>query len=43
VTCEVLHAARVQANAVAGCEAVWVQQILTKKHRRYLVDINTLS
>ena len=39
MTCDVLHAVRVQTDAVAGSDAVWVQQILTKKHRRYSVDI----
>ena len=42
MTCEVLHAVRVQTNAVAGTETVWVLQILAEKHRRYPVDINTL-
>ena len=42
MTCEVLHAVSVQMNAVAGSEAVWVLQILTKIHRRYPVEINTL-
>ena len=42
MTCGVLHVVRVQMDAVAGSEAVWVLQILTKQHRRYRVDINTL-
>jgi hypothetical protein len=42
MTYEFLHAVRVQMNAVAGSESVWVLQILTKKHRRYPVDKNTL-